>query len=82
MVWQDDSMKAQLDIQRTDYLIIDRYAERAEFEAASGTDEFLEDSDYEGATVWRRVSAAVDEMRRVDFTTGDAVNSPGKLGRQ
>lgn len=67
-------MIADIDIWRTAWLMIDRYGEGAEFEAASRADKLLEDGDLEGATVWRRVLAAMDEMRRTERKSGQAVN--------
>ena len=52
------------DIFRAAELVIDRHGDDAATRAAQRADELLEDGDVDGAAVWRRILAAVEELRR------------------
>jgi hypothetical protein len=45
-------------------LVIDQRGEEAATFAAGRADELLEDGDIDGALVWRRILAAIEELQR------------------
>lgn len=52
------------DVLRRAVLLIDRYGANAEIHIAMRVDELLDAGDLDGARAWRRVLAALDELRR------------------
>jgi hypothetical protein len=44
--------------------MIDQHGEEAGLQAAQRVDKLLEDGDLEGSAVWRRIAAAIEEMKR------------------
>jgi hypothetical protein len=57
-------MTSDRDIYRTAKLIIDRHGDEAGLYAAGRADQLLEACDIAGATVWRRIVAAIEELGR------------------
>ena len=57
-------MTSDRDIYRTAKLIIDRHGDEAGLYAAGRADQLLEAGDIAGATVWRRIVAAIEELGR------------------
>ena len=57
-------MTSDRDIYRTARLIIDRHGDEAGLYAAGHADQLLEAGDIAGAIVWRRIGAAIEELRR------------------
>ena len=52
------------DIWRAARLLIDQHGEDAALRAAQRADELLEAGDMDGVAVWRRITAAIEELRR------------------
>ena len=50
-------MISEIDIWRVAYLMLKRYGEEADVEAAIRSDELFEEGDHNGAAVWRRCAA-------------------------
>ena len=57
-------MTNNIDIYRAAKLVIDRHGEEASLYAAARTAVLAGEGDVEGATVWRQITAAVEEMQR------------------
>ncbi len=56
------AMVSEIDIYRSAKLLIDQHGEDAGLEAAMRADAMLEKGDMEGATTWRRIVKAVEEL--------------------
>ncbi len=54
-------------------LVIDQRGEEAATFAGDRADQLLEDGDIDGALVWRRILAAIEELQR-GTREGEAVN--------
>jgi hypothetical protein len=52
------------DIYRAAKLLINQHGEDAALRAAQRADALLEEGDVDGSAVWRRIVAAVEELRR------------------
>jgi hypothetical protein len=52
------------DVFRAAKLLIDQHGEDAALQAAQRADELPEEGDGDGSAVWRRILAAVEELRR------------------
>jgi len=57
-------MTSDPDIFRAAKLLIDQHGEDAPLRAAERADRLLEAGDMIGATTWRRILAAIEELRR------------------
>ena len=66
-------MIPDLDIYRAAKLLIDQHGEDAPIRAADRADELLEAGDIEGATIWRSILAAIEELQRGRLD-GESVN--------
>jgi hypothetical protein len=53
--------------------VIGQHGEEAALRAAQRADELLDEGDVDGATVWRRILEAIDELRR-GRREGEALN--------
>ena len=62
-----------IDIYRAAKLVIDRHGEEASLYAAARTAVLAGEGDVEGATIWRRITAAVEELQR-ERRPDEAVN--------
>lgn len=67
-------MIPEKDIWRCANLMWKRYGEDAELKAAVRADKLLDDGDTEGAATWRRILAAIEELRRDKPRDGELVN--------
>jgi hypothetical protein len=54
--------------------MIKRHGEDAAIASAQRADELFNESDFDGAAVWRRILAAVEELQRVTPKVGERVN--------
>jgi hypothetical protein len=52
----------EIDIWRAANLMLKRYGEKALQQSATRADELAADGDHDGATTWRRITAAVAEL--------------------
>jgi hypothetical protein len=52
------------DIWRAAKLLMDQHGEEAALRAAQRADQLMEDGDMDGVAVWRRIVAAIEELRR------------------
>jgi hypothetical protein len=52
----------EIDIWRAASLMLKRYGQRALEECAARADELFTEQDHDGAAVWRRITAAVDQL--------------------
>jgi hypothetical protein len=66
-------MIADLDIYRAAKLVIDRHGGDAALYAAARTAVLAGEGDDEGASIWRRITAAVEELQR-ERRPDEAVN--------
>jgi hypothetical protein len=62
-----------IDIYRAAKLVIDRHGDDAALYAAARTAVLAGEGDAEGAAIWRRITAAVEELQR-ERRPGEAVN--------
>jgi hypothetical protein len=61
------------EIFRAAKLVMDQWGEEAATFAGDRADQLLEDGDIDGALVWRRILAAIEELQR-GTREGEAVN--------
>jgi len=66
-------MTSNPDIYRAAKLLMDQHGENAPLRAAERADQLLEAGDMIGATTWRRILAAIEELRRTR-REGERVN--------
>ncbi len=64
-------MTSNLDIYRSAHALIQQHGEAAAIEAAMKADAMLDKGDLDGAAVWRRIVAAINEMQRVELAAGE-----------
>jgi len=64
-------MTGEIDIYRSAHALIQRHGEAAAIEAAIKADAMLDDGDLDGAAVWRRIVAAVNEIERKEPAEGE-----------
>ena len=57
-------MTSDLDIYRSAHALIQQHGEGAAIQAAMSADAMLDQGDLDGAAVWRRIVAAVNELQR------------------
>ena len=57
-------MISDLDIYRAAMLLVDQHGEGAPVWAAERADELFQDGDIEGATIWRMIVTAIEELQR------------------
>ena len=55
-------MISELDIWRAATLMLKRYGEKALEQSTTRADELAAEGDHDGATTWRRITAAVTEL--------------------
>ena len=67
-------MIPDLDIYRSAQVLVKRHGQDAPIQAAMRADELLEKGDMDGYDVWKRILRAVEELRRVGPTEGEAVH--------
>ena len=60
-----------LDIYRTARLLIDQHGDEAPIHAAMRADAMLEKGDLDGAAVWRRIVATINELQRKEPAAGE-----------
>ena len=66
-------MIPDLDIYRAAKLLIDQYGKDAAIRGAERADKFLEEGGMKGATIWRAILGAIEELQR-ERGPGEAVN--------
>ena len=64
-------MTTDLDIYRSAHALIQQHGDAAAIEAAMKADAMLDKGDLDGAAVWRRIVAAVNEMQRAEPKPGE-----------
>jgi hypothetical protein len=67
-------MLSERDIYATATVMVRRYGADAAMEAAQRSDQMLAEGDAEGAAVWRRVMAAIEELGREAPREGEGVH--------
>ena len=65
---------SDLDIYRSARLVVKRHGEGAVTYATERAAALARAGDVEGAAVWRRISAAVEELERTEPSPGEATN--------
>ncbi len=60
-----------LDIYRSANVLIREHGEEAVIEAAKHADAMLAKGDLEGLAAWKRILAAIEEIRRTEPTAGE-----------
>ncbi len=63
-----------IDIWRSAAQLLEQYPDEADLVAARRADALLEQGDSEGFHVWKRITDAVDVLRREKPREGEAVN--------
>jgi len=63
-----------IDIERSACVLIQQYGDDAKLEAALRADEFLEDGDWLGALVWRRIVEAIERLQAKASAGGKVVH--------
>ena len=63
-------MTSEIDVYRSAHALIQQHGEAAAIEAAMKADAMLEQGDLDGAAVWRRIVAAVNELQRTEPKPG------------
>ena len=66
-------MTSDPDIFRAAKLVIDQHGEDASLHAAQRADDLLEGGDVDGARIWHRILAAIEELRRGP-KVGESIN--------
>ncbi len=64
-------MIPDLDIYRTAKLLVDQHGDMAPIHAAMNADAMLAKGDLDGAAVWRRIVAAINELQRQEPEPGE-----------
>ncbi len=64
-------MISDLDVYRSAKLLIEQHGDEAPIHAAMRADEFLDKGDLDGAAVWRRIVAAVNDLQREEPAVGE-----------
>ena len=66
-----EPVTSDLDIYRTAHALIQRHGDATVIEAAMKSDALLDKGDLDGAAVWRRIVAAVNELQREEPAVGE-----------
>ncbi len=69
-----EAMTPDLDIWRSAQVLVKRHGQDAPIHAAMRADELLEAGDLDGATVWKRILRAVEELQGTEPKPGQAVH--------
>ena len=64
-------MTSKLDVYRSAKLFIDQHGDEAAIQAAYQADAMLDKGDLDGAAVWRRIVAAINEIQRAEPAVGE-----------
>ena len=64
-------MTTDLDIYRSAHALIQQHGDAAAIEAAMKADAMLDKGDLDGAAVWRRIVAAVNDIQREEPAVGE-----------
>ena len=67
-------MTSDIDVLRSAHLLISRHGGDAPVQAAMRHDELLAAGDMEGATVWKRILRAIDEIGRKERRPDEELN--------
>ena len=67
-------MTEEIDIWRAANLLVKRHGSDAEIAAAQRADELLAQGDTDGQRIWKRILAAVHELRRTKPTVSERRN--------
>ncbi len=67
-------MTSDLDIYRSANVLIREHGEDAGIEAARNADAMLAKGDFDGQAVWKRILAAVEEIRRTNRRLDEAAH--------
>jgi len=67
-------MTSDIDVLRAAHLLISRHGGDAPAQAAMRHDELLAAGDMEGATVWKRILRAIDELGRKERRPDEGLN--------
>ena len=67
-------MISDLDIYRSARVLIREHGEDATIKAAQRADDMLERSDMDGLAVWKRILAAVEEIKRTERRPEEAAH--------
>ena len=67
-------MTSDIDVLRAAHLLISRHGGDAPVQAAKRHDELLAAGDMEGATVWKRILRAIDEIGRKERHGNEPMN--------
>ncbi len=67
-------MPSEIDIFRSANVLIREHGAGAGLEAAQRADAMLERGDVDGCAVWKRITAAVDEIQRKERREGESAH--------
>ena len=68
---EGEAMTSNLDIYRSAHALINQHGEGAAIQAALKADAMLDKGNLDGAAVWRRIVAAVNELQRAEPAVGE-----------
>ena len=66
-----EAMTSEIDVYRSAHALIQRHGEGAAIQAAMKADAMLDKGDLDGAAVWRRIVAAINELQREEPAVGE-----------
>ena len=64
-------MTSALDVYRSAELLIDLHGDEAAIQAAYQADAMLDKADLDGAAVWRRIVAVINELQQEEPAAGE-----------
>ena len=67
-------MTSEIDVYRSAKLFIEQHGDEAAIQAAYQADAMLDRGDLDGAAVWRRIVAAINELMDTRPGDGDAIH--------
>ena len=69
-----ETVTSEIDVYRSARLFIEQYGDEAAIQAAYQADAMLNRGDLDGAAVWRRIVAVINELQETRPRNGDAIH--------
>ncbi len=66
-----EAVTGEIDVYRSAHALIQQHGDAAAIEAAIKADAMLDKGDLDGAAVWRRIVAAINELQREELKPGE-----------
>lgn len=67
-------MTSEIDVYRSAKLFIEQHGDEAAIQAAYQADAMLDKGDLDGAAVWRRIVAVINELQREEPAAGEKLH--------